>query len=108
MKPMSLSVFLFAVTAVAAPAANAAIPLLNAECPGDLSVHADKGGPVYVNGKEAKLKRFNDNYYEATDTARKVTVSVSISPDGSPSVSYTGPGRANGVCEVKDEATKER
>ncbi|MDI9237456.1 hypothetical protein QLQ15_00835 [Lysobacter sp. LF1] len=103
MKPTSLSVSLLAAMLVAAPAANAAIPLLNAECPGGLSVHADEGGPVYVNGKEAKLKRFNDNYFEAKDAKTGVTVSISRTPDGSTSVSYTGPGKKNGVCEVKDD-----
>ena len=40
-------------------AAQAGIPLVNATCPGNIEVHADKGGPIYINGKEGKLKRFN-------------------------------------------------
>ncbi len=83
-----------------AGSADAAIPLLNASCPGNLEVHADQGGPIYVNGKEAQLKRFNDNYYEAR--SGQVAISLAISPDGSPSVSYTGPGRANGICTLTD------
>lgn len=78
--------------------AHAGIPSLNASCPGDISVHASEGGPVYLNGKEAKLKKFNDNYFEATGSG--VTVSISVNPDGSPSVTYTGKGGANGVCQV--------
>ena len=79
--------------------AEAKIPLVNATCPGKVEVHADEGGPIYINGKEARLKVFNDTYYEAHGAG--VVVSVSINPDGSPSVSYTGKGGANGVCTVK-------
>jgi len=79
--------------------AHAAIPLLNATCPGNIEVHADEGGPVYINGKEGALKKFNDNYFEIKGAG--VTISLSINPDGSPSVSYTGKGGANGVCTVK-------
>lgn len=78
--------------------AHAGIPLVNATCPGGIEVHADEGGPIYLNGQEASLKKFNENYFEAKNGA--VTVSLSIRPDGSPDVSYTGPGRANGVCAL--------
>jgi len=77
-------------------ASLAAIPQLNYSCPGKIEVHADQGGPVFINGKEAKLKVFNQNYYEAKNS--KVTISISINPDGTTSVSYTGPGRYNGIC----------
>ncbi|MDD0841340.1 hypothetical protein [Pseudomonas sp. Gutcm_11s] len=82
-------------------AAQAGIPQLNATCPGNIEVHADEGGPIYLNGKEASLKRFNDNYYEAKGEG--VTLSLSINPDGSPALSYTGKHGANGICQlVKD------
>jgi hypothetical protein len=79
--------------------AAAKIPLVNATCPGNIEVHADQGGPIYINGKEGKLKVFNENYYEAHGSG--VTISLTISPDGSAGVSYTGKGGANGVCTVK-------
>ena len=79
--------------------AAAKIPLVNATCPGKIEVHADQGGPIYINGKEGKLKVFNENYYEAKGSG--VTISLSINPDGSADVSYTGKGGANGVCTVK-------
>lgn len=82
--------------ALTATTSLAAIPLLNYTCPGKIEVHADKGGPVFINGKEAKLKVFNQNYYEATGSG--VTISININPDGTPGVSYTGPGRNNGIC----------
>ncbi|MBC3438960.1 hypothetical protein HU735_26430 [Pseudomonas sp. BW16M2] len=83
---------------LAASSAAQAVPLMNATCPGNIEVHADKGGPIYINGKEGKLKKFNDNYFEAKGS--DVTISLSINPDGSPDVSYTGKNRANGVCQV--------
>lgn len=79
--------------------ALAKVPLVNATCPGSIEVHADEGGPIYINGKEAKLHVFNDNYYEAK--WHGVTISLSINPDGSAAVSYTGHGGANGICTVK-------
>jgi len=91
---IALLVALFAVDA------HAGLPQLNAICPGGLDVHVDQGGPVYVNGKEAKLKRSNDNYYEATDAKSGTVISITNKPDGSSDVSYTGKNRANGVCQV--------
>jgi len=82
----------------AAPAA-AALPLLNATCPGGLDVHADEGGPVFVGGREAALKRFNDRYYEARDASTGTTISIARD-DGGTQVSYTGKDGANGVCQV--------
>ncbi|MEK1889387.1 MAG: hypothetical protein AAAB35_17860 [Phyllobacterium sp.] len=79
--------------------AQAAIPQINATCPNNIEVHADEGGPVYIGGKEAKLKTFNANYYEAS--LKGVTISISINSDGSPSVSYTKKGAGNGMCSVK-------
>lgn len=79
-------------------AAQAKVPFLNATCGDGTEVHADAGGPVYINGKEAKLKKSNDTYYEASHG--HIVISLSISPDGSPQVSYTGKGGANGICQV--------
>ena len=94
MKKLLLTAFSFCL----AGAANAGIPLFNATCPGNIEVHADKGGPVYLNGKKAKLKKSNDNYYEAKGAG--ITVSISINPDGSPDLSYTGKHGANGICQL--------
>lgn len=78
--------------------ARADVPFFNATCPGHIEVHADEGGPIYLNGSEAKLHRFNSNYYEASQGP--TTVSVSVNPDGSVSVSYTRQGVGNGICQV--------
>ena len=88
---------------ITATASFAAIPQLNYTCPGKIEVHADQGGPVYINGKEAKLKVFNQNYYEAKGSG--VTISIMINPDGTPNVSYTGPGRNNGICSEAKAAS---
>lgn len=83
--------------AMASIASAAGIPQLNYTCGSGIEVHADQGGPVYIDGKEAKLKKVNDNYYEATHAG--VTISLSFNPDGSVNMSYTGPNRANGICQ---------
>jgi hypothetical protein len=85
----------------AASPGHSAVPFFNATCPGDIEVHADQGGPIYVNGKEAKLKVFNANSYEATHD--HVTISLTINPDGTPDVLYTARGGANGVCTIKSD-----
>lgn len=85
--------------ATSASPALAKVPFFNATCPMNIEVHADEGGPIYINGKEGKLKIFNANAYEATHD--HVTISVTINPDGTPMVSYTARGGANGICTVK-------
>ncbi|ENE1250778.1 DUF3011 domain-containing protein [Stenotrophomonas maltophilia] len=80
--------------------AMAAVPFFNASCPGGIDVHADEGGPVYVQGRETALKRFNDRYFEARDANSGITLSISRNDDGTPQVSYTGRGGANGICQV--------
>ncbi len=74
------------------------IPVFNARCPMGIEVRADRGGPVYINGKQARLTVQRRDYFEAQ--SNRITVSVSRTPDGSLSISYTGPRRANGVCRV--------
>lgn len=78
--------------------ASAEVPFFNATCPGQIEVHADQGGPVYIDGRQTRLKRFNNSYYEASQG--RMTVSISVNPDGTPSVTYTRRGGGNGVCRV--------
>ncbi|GDX04627.1 hypothetical protein [Buttiauxella sp. A111] len=81
--------------------ASAALPLFNGKGhPGD--VHIDQNGPVYLNGKEMKLKKINDNFYEAT--GQGVVLSIAIMPDGTPSVSWTGKNRAHGEITPANQA----
>lgn len=92
--------FAAAVLLLAAPLAAAAVPVVEARCPGDLAVRADANGVVTVNGREAKVKAFNEHYYEARDPESGTIVSLTRAADGTVSVSYTGKGRANGACTV--------
>lgn len=85
--------------ALFASTAQAQVPFFNASCPGRVDVHADDGGPVFINGKQARLKRFSNSYYEAR--LGRLTISISVNPDGSPDISYTAAGGGNGVCRVK-------
>lgn len=94
-----LSLLVFPLGLAFAAPAHAALPLVNATCPGGLEVHADEGGPVYVSGREASLKRFSDSYFEARDAQTGTTISITAT-DGGTQVSYTGKGGANGVCQV--------
>ena len=86
--------------------AAAEIPVFNGTCPG-AEVHADRGGPVYVNGHEAQLKRFNDNYYEAR-TNDGLTLSITRNGDGGVQMSYTRRGGGNGVCQVSSGSAAAR
>jgi hypothetical protein len=81
---------------------NAGIPLINLSCTDKIAVHADQGGPVYINGKQAKLKKFKDNHYEATIPG--ITVLISINADGSTSVSYTRKHGSNGMCQNSESS----
>jgi hypothetical protein len=94
---MNVWLLAVALVVIAAPA-EAEIPLVNATCGNGVEVHADAGGPIFINGQEGSLKTFNENYYEATQG--DVTISLSINPDGSPSLSATWKGGGSGVCQV--------
>ena len=78
--------------------ARADVPFFNASCPRNIEVHADEGGPVYINGSEAQLHRSNANYYEATHGP--ITISIVVNPDGSVGLSYTRRGDGHGMCQV--------
>ncbi|MHC9085523.1 DUF3011 domain-containing protein [Luteimonas sp. RIT-PG2_3] len=80
--------------------AQAAIPLFNGTCPGGVAVHADEGGPVYVNGREARVQRISDDYFEARDAREGITLSIMRSTDGELNVSYTERSGSNGICSI--------
>lgn len=75
------------------------MPQLNFTCPTGIDVHADEGGYVYINGEEASVQKFNDNYYEAT--LRGITVSIALNPDGTATVTYTRANGVNGICSPR-------
>jgi len=82
----------FAANAVSA----AGIPTLNYTCPTGIELPVDQGGYAYINGKAAKLKKVDDNFFEVKGNG--VTVDVMTNPDGTRTVTYTGKHGANGIC----------
>lgn len=97
---MNKSLFVAVLLAMTGTAHAEGIPQLNYGCPEDISVHADEGGPIFINGEEADTKKFSDTYYEAKGGG--VTVSIMLTTDGSADVSFTGAGGANGVCQPSE------
>lgn len=88
-----------AIVLAAAAAAQAKVPFFNATCGGGIEVHADEGGPVYINGKEAKLKKVGDAYQAKLGND---SIDFFTNPDGSVTASWTGKHGANGICMVQE------
>lgn len=80
-------------------AAQAAIPNVNASCPGGIELHAEAGGYAFINGQPAELKVYDPDAFDVKQG--RTTVSVIIDPDGRATVSYTAPGGASGACEAQ-------
>mgnify|MGYP001066702388 CR=1 FL=1 len=85
--------------------AHAKPPVFVAQCPGNVQVDADRTGTVYVNGQKARVKKFNENYYEASHGGVVYSIARDVS-NGELLISYTGPGRANGVCTLSSSASQ--
>ena len=83
---------------MAAPA-MAEVPFLNGTCPTGIEVHADQGGPVYINGAEAEVTEYSGTAWEARAGGTAVEIMVD---GGAVSMSYTGEGGANGICQVSE------
>lgn len=80
-------------------AAEAKVPLFNATCGSGIEVHADEGGPVFINGREAKLTKVGDGYRAKLGHD---SIDFFTNPDGSVTASWTGKHGANGICTVKE------
>lgn len=78
--------------------AEARVPAFNAACPGRIEIQADRGD-VFINGQPARVKRFNDGYYEAR--LGPIVVSIATAADGRTSVSYAVRGGGKGICMVR-------
>ncbi|AJO78012.1 MULTISPECIES: hypothetical protein [Pseudomonas] len=95
-------ILLGCVLAILGSAAHAeGIPLFNVDCPGNIPVSADQGGPVFINGKPAQTKTVNERYFEAKGAG--ITVSISVEDDDSVVVTYTGKQGASGLCTSVDD-----
>ena len=99
MKRIAIALFALLV----ATAAQANLPFFNADCPDGIEVHADDGGPVYINGREANLKRVNDSYYQASRGDVTLTITTNANT-AAPLVSYSSHD-GHGFCTVKQHGS---
>lgn len=88
-----------AIILMATTAAQAKVPFFNATCGGGIEVHADEGGPIYINGKEAKLTKVGEGYMAKLGHD---SIDFFVNPDGSITASWTGKHGANGICTVAE------
>lgn len=100
----SARLFLSLAAALAAAPALAKVPYFSAKCPTDNLVETDRSGRAYVAGAKATVRSKNANYSEIVGGG--ITVSVARGPEGL-TVTYTGKGGANGVCQVLEQETAE-
>jgi uncharacterized protein YraI len=86
-------------TLAAATTANAEIPPFSAQCPNGVSITWDPAGNVRVNGSQASVRMYNENYFEAS--AGGITFPISTDPDGSNLlVGYEPRGSRGGYCTI--------
>lgn len=102
MKSMTFAFAVALTVALAAAPALARIPYFAAKCPTDISVETDRAGRAYLNGKRATVRTLNPNAYEIV--GRGVIIDVTKGASGL-IASYTGPHRANGICEIVEQET---
>lgn len=81
-----------------ASTAVAKIPRLDAKCGDDITVHAEEGGPVLIDGKDSKIKTIDENHYEARD--HKILITIAVGADGSPTLTYARKNGPSGGCDV--------
>lgn len=84
--------------ATVAVSAQAAQPVFVANCPTGIKVNAGRNGMVQINGQKAKVKKYDENAYDFK--VGYITISVTGNPGSAPDVSYSGKGKANGICTV--------
>lgn len=68
----------------------------NFSCASAGGAYSDGHGGVWLKGQPTTVKQINENYWEARQG--NVVLSITHQSDGNPGLSFTGPGRANGVC----------
>lgn len=102
MKLNSARLFLSLAAVLAAGPALAKVPYFSAKCPTDVLVETDRSGRAYVGGQKATARAKNANYSEIKGGG--IVVSVAREASGL-TVTYTGKGGANGVCQVLEQET---
>jgi hypothetical protein len=102
MKLLQSAAFLSVAVVATTGAAFAKPPYFAAKCPTDITVETDRAGRAYVNGKKATVRSKNADYSEIVGGG----VTISVARDaGSLIVTYTGPHRAHGTCEITEQET---
>jgi hypothetical protein len=90
------SIVVAAVALLGAASASAEVPFFRATCPTNI-LAAGGGGTVFINGQQANVRETGPNAF----TARGGGIQLDfLFAGGEPSLSYTGPGSANGMCTV--------
>ena len=93
---MNKSIVLAMSAMLAAASAHAEVPYFRASCPTNI-LAAGSGDTVFVNGQQAQVRETGANAF----TARSAGIQLDfVFAGGEPSLSYTGPGGANGMCTV--------
>lgn len=83
---------------LASAAGATSIPMFNATCGESVDVHADEGGPIYIDGDPVTTKPIGESTYEATHNG--TTVSVEVFPDSSLEIRYSDPEGNHGLCRT--------
>lgn len=85
-----------AIAMLGAASASAEVPFFRATCPTNI-LAAGGGNTVFINGQQAQVRETGPNAF----TARSGGIQLDfLFEGGEPSLSYTGPGAANGMCNV--------
>jgi len=90
------SVLFAAVALMGAGWASAEVPQFRATCPTNI-LAAGGGNTVFINGRQAQVKENGANAFTATSAGISLDF---VFAGGEPSLSYTAPGGANGMCTV--------
>lgn len=96
----TLTVLLLLAIANTAHADISSLPFFDADCPGKIAVHADSGGPVKIDGKDAETKSIDDRHFEAKGSG--ITVSIEVVDEDTVKVTAASKG-SNGVCPTLED-----
>jgi hypothetical protein len=88
-------VLIAAVLAVASGAAQAAVPAFTVTCGKKTEVKAAAGGPVMINGKEAKITSQTETYFEI----KKGKTVYGITAGNPVAVTFTDKKGAKSTCK---------
>lgn len=94
-------VMMMALTVMPLSAFAASPQPFNFSCASAGGAYSDGHGGVWLKGQRTTLKQFSDNYWEARQG--NVVLSITRQSNGTPDITFTGPGRIHGACLPEDE-----